>query len=185
MFQFTLDDLKRTLSHLTPEVRRSLYGLYKHKEYENLGNYLVKNSLGYIEENKVYLNYPFDKVELVNRQLKQLVKCQNIIVIILIQEKRLVSNSPFALHNLSIEEWVATLKELTDKLNTYYKHYAVDINLVIFELDKLIKFHRAANSIMSYCEECRVYKVKVDLPNKIAETKGLPKAIREHLISLI
>lgn len=181
MFQFTLDDLKKTLSNLTPEVRRSLVGLYKHNEYENLGNYLIKNSLGYIEESKVYLNYSFDKVEVVNKQLNQLIKYQGLVVVTLLKENKYVNKFPFNYNDLDITNWEATFNELITKNETY----TIETNLLLFELDKLIKFHKAANSIKSYCEECRVYKIKVDLTRKIAETKGLPRAIREYLINLL
>ena len=177
MFQFTLDDLKKTLSNLTPEVRRSLVGLYKHNEYENLGNYLIKNSLGYIEESKVYLNYPFDKVELVNKQLNQLIKYQSLVVVTLLKENKF----PFNYNDLDITNWEATFNELITKNETY----TIETNLLLFELDKLIKFHKATNYIKSYCEECRVHKIKIDLTGKIAETKGLPRAIREYLINLL
>ena len=61
----------------------------------------------------------------------------------------------------------------------------IERHLLLFELDKLIKFIDATNNVKAYCEECRVHKVRVDLAGKIAVTKGLPKVIKEHLISLI
>ena len=106
MFCFTLDDLKITLSNLTPEVRRSLYGLYKHKEYENLGNYLVKNSLGYFVGCRVYLNYPFDKVEVVLRNLNKIVRCQHSIVHSLIATTKLTKNNLMYIDTFSKAEWL-------------------------------------------------------------------------------
>lgn len=183
MFCFTLDDLKLTLSNLTREVRRSMYGLYKHKEYENLGNYLVKNSLGYIEDNKVHLNYPFDKVEVVLRNLNKLIRCQYSIVYPLINSTSIIKfNTLLHIDTINSVEWSNIYNEIA---NYNIGKVPIDRHLLLFELDKLIKFIDAANNIKTYCEECRVHKVRVDLHSKIANTKGLPKVIKEHLISLI
>lgn len=183
MFCFTLDDLKITLSNLTPEVRRSLYGLYKHKEYENLGNYLIKNSLGYFVEGKVYLNYPFDKVEVVLRNLNKLVKCQHSIVYPLINNAKITkSNTLLYMDTISKSEWLIIYNEV---LTYNIGKVPIERHLLLFELDKLIKFIDATNEVKAYCEECKVHKVRVDLVGKIASTKGLPKVIKEHLISLI
>ena len=183
MFCFTLDDLKITLSNLTPEIRRSLYGLYKHKEYENLGNYLVKNSLGYFVGCRVHLNYPFDKIEIVLRNLNKIVRCQHSIVYPLLNSTTIVkSYNLLCMDTISSLEW-ANLH--TEVLNYNVGKIPIERHLLLFELDKLIKFIESTDSIKAYCEECRVHKVKVDLACKIATTKSLPKVIKEHLISLI
>ena len=73
----------------------------------------------------------------------------------------------------------------TEVLNYNVGKIPIERHLLLFELDKLIKFIESTDSIKAYCEECRVHKVRVDLVGKIASTKSLPKVIKEHLISLI